>query len=147
MEWNKFTPLQKKTPQEIIEDAIMGFDKATNDLAHLLLIKKNDLSKVNSRLNNNFEFELLLYSKYLDGYNFKVFEFGFNIDLYPVSVIIEPAIFDQLNYYSASRSSVSFETEELFLDCITKIFSSERFKTITGGVMKIAAKQLENDMI
>lgn len=142
MKWTEFKESTKEYPEVIVETAISGFSNATKQLAELGISKKSEMGVITSRLDTKFQFELDLFSKHLEDYSFTVFEFGYDIELFPVRLKIEATILAELNEKASMTfpKMFSIETEENFKIVLDLIFSTERFKDIVAGLMKIARK-------
>lgn len=144
MEWKKFKALEIKSPEELIIETIKGFSEATNNLVDMKLLKKSDFEKVSSKLKNQFEYELILFSKYIKGYSFSILEFGFDVELYPVNIAIDVEIYNELNFdFRYDRKVTSIKDEEEFVKSLNFVFQSKRFQTIIGGLMKLATNEME----
>lgn len=143
MEWKKFKALEMKAPNELVKELTEGFIEATNGLVEMKLLKKSDLDKISSRLKCQFEFDLVIFSKYIRGYSFSVLEFGFDIELYPVYMLIDSDIYNELNFeltFDKKITSVSDEKE--FINSLNLVFESKRFHNIIGGLMKLASNEM-----
>jgi|GEM_PF-2002155 len=141
MEWKNFKESDKQFPEEIVEQIIDGFSNATQDLAELVIKKKGEY-QLSDRLNSQFQFDVNLTSGYLSNYVFRVFSFGYNIELYPVNVLVDPSIISELNttkYYPNPQEIVS---DEDFKNIVELIFASERFNEIVSGLMKVSKKNI-----
>ena len=140
MEWNKFTESKREYPEELVEKSIQGFSKATSNL---LEIEVSRVSEFAGNLYLDFEFRVLLLSNSLKSYKFEVFRFGYNVDLFPVKLILDETIFEELfSRKMRHREKVSSETEDKFRDALINIFNSHRFSEVVSGLMKISRKHL-----
>ncbi len=145
MEWKNFEESKTDLPDVLIEKMIEGFSNATSGLAQLSIIPVSELQKLSStnKLNNRFQFKVLLTSANVPDYSFKVFEFGYNVSLYPVSAIITSSILEELNRQGTIINKISvFENEDNFKKSIELVFGSKRFTEIISGLMKIAKKDI-----
>lgn len=143
MEWNEFEPLKLNTADELILKAIEGFTEATNSLVDMTLIEKSDLDKIHSKLNTNFQFELILHSKYVNGYSYSLCEIGYGITVYPSSILIDVDIYDEINNsFSFEKKITEIKSEEDLKKILELIFGSSKFKKLVSGLMKIASKQM-----
>jgi len=143
MEWEKFKESPKEYPENIVEDSISGFPKSTDGLAQLAIRPKNDLSKLASKLTSKFQFDLDLYSKYLNDYIFTVLEMGYDIEIFPVKILVEPTILAEINktrelkYYT----HITAKKEEDLQKALELVFKTARFAEIVAGLMKVARKR------
>lgn len=148
MEWKQFTESTKQFPEVIVEGAFEGFSNATNNLVHISIAEKHFRARVNSNLNNRFQFECVLFSKSLSDYSFVVFELGYDVEIFPVNVIIEQSIYSEL----ANKSLISYDriekvnSEDKLLRIVELIFKSDRFTEIVSGIMKIAKKNEQDEL-
>lgn len=153
-----FEELEVRIPNEVIQEATKNFANATQGLASLNIIDIQPLERLNSKL-PKFAYRVLLLSDYLRGYSCKIFDFGFDVTLYPVSIEVESQFAD---YSSISGSScggitvginsfldINFlcENEDGLLYMINHIFSTAAFKKTVGGIMKIAKIEKEKKFI
>ncbi|MDA3788992.1 MAG: hypothetical protein PF503_10950 [Desulfobacula sp.] len=141
---NGFEEPKANFPEQTILNAIKDFDKITQGLATLGIYDLNDFDKITSGLKTTFQFELLLTSKFLDGYSFKIFSFGYDVSLYPVILNIESEISEEMgnNKPSWMKSTVNADNEEFLLKLINEIFTTKKFKQTVGGLMKIARSKV-----
>ena len=142
MKWTEFNESTKEYPEVVVENAISGFSNATKKLAELGISKKSEMGLITSRLTSKFQFDLDLFSDQLEDYSFTVLEFGYDIELFPVRIKIEPTILAEINKNGelSLPKIFSIDTEENFKKILDSIFSTERFKEIVAGLMKIAKK-------
>ena len=90
----------------------------------------------------------MLTSTYLPGYSFEVFEFGYDISIFPVSIVFEEEITDELGVEEGVDSNfdccyiVECQTEEEFKQKLSEVFATQRFKKVVGGLMKIARSKV-----
>ena len=141
-------------PEKLLQEIIKGFPTATNGLAQLDLIEQTKRGKVNliGGLNNNFQFKVVLTSSYLKGYSFTVFEFGYDVTIYPAFIEVSEEVGDELpgeNWFAAGALEIHIEqnedsyiiscgNEEAFKAVLVSIFDTDKFTTTVGGLMKIA---------
>lgn len=142
MEWNQFTESPKQYPEVIVENAVKGFAKATNDLVEIAISPKRGFSKLNSKLEERFQFNCTLFSKHLEDYSFTIFELGYDIEIFPVTILMETSIYFDLLRKKKIEGDVksSLLTEESLTNLLETIFKSDRFTEIVSGLMKIAKK-------
>lgn len=143
MEWKQFTESPNEYPEVIVEKIIEGFSKATNGLVDIVISEKRPIAKLNSKLDDRFQFECVLYSKKLSDYSFPIFEMGYDVEIFPVDLIMEYSIYYEL----AQKSIIGHDqiqkilTEDKLVRTLELIFQSTRFVEIVSGVMKIAKKK------
>lgn len=142
MKWETFDESKRELPEVIVEKAIEGFSNATNSLADLIVSVKSEMARISSdKLKTKFQYVVQLVSKYLPDYSFRLLEFGYNVQLFPVKALISVGILEELNNRGEGFPQISsFENEEQFTKALELIFNSETFKEIVGGLMKIARK-------
>ncbi len=133
-------------PDKLVLEKISGFSKAAQGLAQLKLLELDLGQKMQSDLENHFQFIVMLTSDYLRGYSFKVFEFGYDITIYPVSINFGDAMGEDLKIQADYDDSYirDYATEEDFGECLNTIFSSKYFRETVGGLMKIAKSKMKN---
>ena len=143
MKWKNFEESKVELPESTVEKMIEGFSAATKDLVQLgIQPKSNLLMLTNNKLGTKFQFEVLLLSKFLPDYSFTVFEFGYNVILYPVKVYFSKAIFEEISKFGdLNRQIVEFEEEAKFQKAVELIFETKKFIDTVSGLMKIAAKK------
>lgn len=143
MEWKKFKELDREYPEAIIEKKIKGFDNATEGLASLAVVKLTDTRAMNSGVQGDFRFELVLYSNILKQYKFRILTFGYGITLSPIYIKLEDSVNEELygddpmNIFVTTRSVEN--TKELD-EIVSKIFETKYFNLVVRGLMKVAKK-------
>jgi len=145
MKWDNFEESSKELPEIVVEKLIEGFSVATKDLVQLAVAPVADLTRLTANiLKTRFQFRVYLMSSKLPDYSFRVFEFGYNVALYPVKLSITQVIREELNSKGESYIQVStIEDEEKFESAVKLVFKSAKFTEIVGGLMKIAGKKEE----
>lgn len=141
MDWKNFSESKKESPDVIVKNFISGFYEATNELLILKVKEVADVQRQLTYLGTTFQYELYLFSPYVDGYNFKVMNFGFNIELVDIKVVMDDTIYEEL-FGSKLRFGTNFsiKNDNSFIDILEKVFSSNRFKEIVSGLLTIAKK-------
>lgn len=90
-------------------------------------------------MKNTFQYTILLTSRFQNGYSFRVFNFGYDVSIYPVSLDIESEISEEMGIKKEflGYPNLSFNDEEALMKTITKIFRTDKFAKTVGGLMKI----------
>lgn len=143
MEWKQFNESPKEYPEAIVEKMLKGFSPATNNLVDLSVMPKHKgLIAMNSRIDERFSFDCILFSNALEDYSFTVFEFGYDIELFPVKIYLDPSIRADLTskFDTGVSKIITAPSEETFFLLLEGIFGSQRFNDIVSGLMKIARK-------
>lgn len=131
-------------PTKILQGAVDEFFKATQGLAELRLVEITGTEKITEmHLKNDFVFKVLLMSEYLPGYSFKVLKFGYDVMLYPVSIVLENDSGEELGLEDdfLGRHIIKCENEKSFTQTIGEIFRTKSFSETVGGLMKIARQK------
>lgn len=137
MKWNKFSESERIYPDEIVNKLIKGFSNATGQLLELVV----ETSMHNFETQTDFEFRLLLVSHRLENYRFKVATFGYNIEIYPVLIVLDEQIYNELlNIRMLAKDIIKKDTEQEFEELMIKAFESERFQEVVSGLLKISKK-------
>ncbi len=147
--WDKgFQEPKVRFPEEIIKDYIKSFDKATEGYASLSLRTIEGVDKTVLGLNADFQYELRLTSNIIGGYSFQVFRFGYNVTIYPVRIIFADEIADELGIHEASFGDrvITVDDEATFSHLVKSAFTSERFREIVGGLIKITKARIKAAM-
>jgi hypothetical protein len=133
-------------PDKVIEEAIKDFEKATHGLATLSIFEIDRIMRISSHLGSTFQFEILLLSQYLQGYSFEVMRFGYDVSIYPVVIILESEIGEELGVRNLpyQDNKLPCPDEENLLNLIDNIVSTSKFKKTVGGLMKIARSKMES---
>lgn len=138
MEWNKFTASEKEYPEELVLKSIEGFSKATSNLLEIQIIPVDEML---GNLRVDFEFKVILMSNSVKNYRFEIFHFGYNVELFPVHLLIEESIFEQIvKRKMKRRETLPAKTEKNLNGILDVIFNSNRFKEVVAGLMKISNK-------
>ena len=141
MEWQNFEESTQELPEVVLEKLIAGFSAATKDLVQLSISPLSDMEHISSKLKSRFQFNVYLTSKQLSDYSFKVFQFGYSVSLYPVSIIISTGIIQELKSQQGLSEVTVINDEEELQQTIKLIFNTNKFKEIVGGLMKIARQR------
>jgi len=137
MKWNKFNESERIYPDEIVNKLIKGFPNATGQLLELVV----ETSMHNFETQTDFVFRLLLVSHRLENYRFKVATFGYNVEIYPVSIVLDEQIYNELfNIRMLAKDIKKKDTEQEFEELMIKAFESERFQEVVSGLLKISQK-------
>jgi len=131
----------ERFPDKIFTEVTKDFSTATEGLAELGLIELSGVERLvtSALLNKRFRYKAILRSTYLPEYSFEVFEFGYDISLFPVSIDIEDGIRQELGIEEGiDNNLVECSTETLFEQSLEEIFATKKFKRTVGGLMKIA---------
>lgn len=135
-----FDEPKEKFPDKVLLEAIDNFSAATEGLA---ILDVKDISAqfigVNSVM-TTFKFSVTLRSEALPGYSFKVFDFGYDISIYPAQIAIEDGIGKELGVKKGIFGGYLLPcgSEADFLGGIAAIFKSKKFTETVGGLMKVA---------
>lgn len=153
MNWKNFEESKKELPEIVVQKLIEGFSEATKDLAQMYVYETSDKERLSlsDKLKTRFQFKVVLASKYLPDYEYRVLKFGYGVSLYPVKVAIPAQFLDELlqtkELWSAGTWSDefgSFSDEKEFQWIVAAVFETNSFKEIVSGLMKIARKNSEN---
>ena len=141
MEWKDFSESSVEYPEKIVSDTIEGFSKATKGLAEIVITELNDVSSVLSNLSTEFNYAVYLKSDMVSQYRMKIFTFGYNVELLPISVNLNKDIYFEIHKKNkATNTTLELKTESDFKLYLQAIFSSQHFKKVVGGLLKIAKK-------
>jgi hypothetical protein len=141
MIWKKFKESEIELPDILVENITKGFSTATMGLVDLSVDEKSDISRIRRNLGTRFQFIVSLVSEHLPDYSFQVFEFGYDVSLYPVKMKITKSIFDELTNKGEGLGDITiFNDEESFKTTVELVFNSNKFTEIISGLMKIARK-------
>jgi hypothetical protein len=145
MEWKEFKESKLEYPEKIIQNLITGFNDATRGLATLSILPLSDTSRITSYLGTHFQFGLVLLSQNVEGYRFKVFQFGYDVELSTVRLTIEDHIHKEMfDRFPAYNEVLSYNNDESFIKIIELVFKTKRFNTLVEGLMKVALKGKSN---
>lgn len=159
-----FKEPKENFPEKLLQEITSHFPAATNDLVQLDIIEISKREKVNllGGLNNNFQFKAVLASSYLRGYSFKVFEFGYDVSIYPAFIEVEEEMGGEMwsKYWNDDDSTeflfdiqqdrdentyiIQSDNEDSFEAALEAIFKTDKFMTTVGGLMKIARSKMED---
>ncbi|WP_375320659.1 hypothetical protein [Aliivibrio logei] len=140
---NKFTQSEAKLPEVLISEIVINFSNAAEGLAYLDVVKVNSDVFSISRL-DFFNFSLILRSEHLKNYSFKIFDFGYDVSIYPLKLRVEPDIGEECKFeYNQILQEYLFECsdEVEVLAVLTKIFESKKFISTVSGLMRIATSK------
>ena len=141
MDWNNFSESTKESPDVTIKNFISGFPKATNELLTLKVKEVAEVQQQLTYLGTSFQYELYLYSPYVDGYSFRIMFFGFNVELLEIRVVLDGTIHEEIfNTRQPFGKPVSMKNDTKFPEFLEKVFSSNRFKEVVSGLLTIAKK-------
>jgi len=84
---------------------------------------------------DEFSYQFFLLGKFLKSYKFKLLDFSHSITMYPVDISIDSEIAEELGV----EHDIELDTEEEFISVISKIFNTERVKTVIGSIIQISS--------
>jgi hypothetical protein len=143
MDWPKITPSEKEYPENIVNSNIAGFSQATEGLAALSVTELNMVAKISSNLNSAFQFAVNLTSPQLKRYTFEVFRFGYDIELFPVEIICDSEIKNEITKGENPKGTRFIaKDEEMLRRLMDMVFKSNRFLNVVRGLLKIAQKNI-----
>lgn len=140
---NKFIQSDVKLPEVLIKEIVNNFTNAAEGLAYLDVVKVNSDMFSISRL-DFFSFSLVLRSEHLKNYSFKLFEFGYDVSIYPLKIRVESDIGEECGFeYDHILEEYLFECvdEADVLKVLSKIFESKKFVSTVSGLMRIASSK------
>ncbi|SFT15800.1 hypothetical protein [Sphingobacterium wenxiniae] len=142
MEWKKFNETSQELPDDILETFAKGFSEATDGLVQLNIKKLDSNDKLKNKiLTNRFQFNVFLVSDFLDNFAYRLFIFGYDIGIYPVTVRMNVDIFTELEEQDVvNEQDHKYNNEESFKTIIESIFCTKTFENTVTGIMKIANK-------
>ncbi|MDR4954009.1 hypothetical protein REB14_17655 [Chryseobacterium sp. ES2] len=143
MEWKNFSLETKKTPIEVVDETLQGFNKATGGLLNLSLFEKSNVEKMRNQDPYSFQYDLILHSKFMKSYKFDVFELSFDATLYPCSLLLERGITEELK--ERFYEPMVLDTESKLRIILEKVFTTKRFEEIVEGLMKISSLSKKNE--
>lgn len=145
MEWQNFEESRHEYPEMVVESIVKGFDKATKNLARLIVVPISGIEQITSGLSTDFQFEVRLLSQTLSQYKLMLFKLGYDVNMYPVSVIFNTDIAEEL-YPSkriGERTVFQLKNEEELILIIEKLVGTTFFKDTVSGLMKISLKYMK----
>lgn len=132
-------------PERIVLDVIEPFENATEGLASLNLVELSDIEKIGATLSGcSFQYKVILTSDLIRGYSFEVMSFGYSVTIYPTTIVFEDQIGEELGIRKTIYRKGKYASEEDFRAVINSIFTSNSFRKIVGGLMKISRAQRGN---
>jgi hypothetical protein len=131
----EFTEKEVKPAKEILEEQALLLPKLTGDMVKAGVRQWRDVEKLLTNHQRDFAFSFLIKGKFLKNYSFKVFDFSHEITLYPTTVEFD----EQLSNELGMAVDIEIETEDQFIELLSKIFASERIKDIIGSIIKLSA--------
>lgn len=148
MEWKEFNIEQVNTPSESLENALIGFEKATKGLLKLNLFEKSEMERMRKKYRASFQYDLILHSQFMPSYKFEILELLYDVTLYPCALILESGIREEIEM-NPFEQSISLENEGELKKILEKIFNTNRFESIVAGLMKITSvsnKKTQDDL-
>lgn len=144
--WTNFTESEKEYPEDIVNKKITGFINATKGLAEMNVVQLSNSERITSTIRTDFIFALYLTSPKVNGYRFKIMNFGYNITLDPVTISVASGIFSEIysNDIFEFNSELNINNEN-FLSELDKIFNSKAFIELVKGLMKVANKGIDTN--
>lgn len=128
-------------PDKIVDKYIQSFEKATGGLVSLVLREMSDIERVSTELKStNFRYRVVLTSRILRGYSFKVMSFGYDVTMFPVFVLPEEGIAEEVGVSETALFSggLKIEDEDTLRKLIEAVFKCPRFRSTVGGLLKVA---------
>ena len=98
-------------------------------------------------MGTRFQFEVVLLSSNLPDYSFTIFEFGYNVSLYPVIISLSHVILVEMQNKADFKFTITSIGEETqFRNLLELIFQTSKFKEIVAGLMKISKRREEKSI-
>jgi hypothetical protein len=145
MEWKSFEESKKELPQVVVQNIIEGFSNAAKGLANLTIEETPNKDRISlyGKLKTRFQFKLILLSKHLPDYSYKVLEFGYNTKLYPVHLLLRvDFVNESAQPDDGHERLILCENEDAFRQELARVFNTDNFKEVVSGLMKIATKKI-----
>ncbi len=138
--WPKEFKTKTITPaKQILEEQAKMLPKLTGDKVFARITSMTAFDAMDLHDSHDFKFSFLLLGKFLHRYSFKVFNFSYDISLYPLKITPDELISKELGL----DSSVVVNDETGFTVLLNQIFNSDRIKDIIGSIMTISPEQEE----
>ncbi|MBS1686963.1 MAG: hypothetical protein JSS76_19655 [Bacteroidetes bacterium] len=147
MNWGEIKESKAEYPEVIVESTFEGFSTATQGLANLYITELEDTLRLTSGLKRDFQFAVYLGSDHLTSYSFQVFSFGYNIQLRPVLLRVESLIFEEIEGHPIvfGDNKIELSDDNDLKAYLERIYATQRFLNVVGGVMKLARKKKDED--
>ncbi|MCL2250237.1 MAG: hypothetical protein FWC13_13350 [Oscillospiraceae bacterium] len=161
--WNsKFEWLEIETPKDILNHQCSELGKLTKERViakiteydgHILsYYKKNPFNIVSKMLEeeyvdiqdelgasaeSNFTFEFFITSASTPNYKYRIMFFQYGIDFYPVTIVLDEAIAEELKIEQNTICS----SQDEFEDILKKILNSKKMEKVIRALMTIVEKE------
>jgi len=120
------TVTQRKAPVTILREQASLLGEATQNI-----VKGTVISSQNS--NTEFRYAFLIVAPSLGNYQYKLFTISHGIDLYPVIIIPDEEIKDELDI--GSEDGIAAGSEAEFIKILKAIFHSKRTVSIVQAIV------------
>lgn len=90
----------------------------------------------------NFKYELYLSANQIENYKYRILFLGYGISGYPVKVVIEQDIADELNNKEDSGYIYTVESKEDFEKLLISIFNSKTIQKVVQGLIIATNRKL-----
>jgi len=164
--WERDFKIEKiDTPKSIVESQCGFLSKKTNDLviakvseyndsirSHTIIDSGNSLGNhykpkkvyiqeaLGEMTETNFKYEFFITSKNTPNYKYRVFFFEYGISPYPVTLVVDDEISDELEWVNYEKE---YDAEEAFKDALKEILNSEKIYTVVNSLYSFAMKEIE----
>ncbi|MDN3365490.1 hypothetical protein QU577_27495 [Priestia megaterium] len=142
--------LEINTPKEILQEQAKFLPRLTKDLLYAEIKELEDRELYNSfdyvldeideddpnpNSNHGFAYKFLLKSRFMDTYRFELFRLHHGIGIYPVTIRLDNDIQKELQLPGTYKE---IESEEDFVEFISKVLQSLRVKRVIVALMKLS---------
>ncbi|MDE7204912.1 MAG: hypothetical protein K2O91_24120 [Lachnospiraceae bacterium] len=90
----------------------------------------------------NFKYELYLSASKVENYKYRILFVGYSVDGYPVEVVVEQGIADELNKAEGLGYIYTIESKEEFEDLLVKIFNSKIIQKVIQNLITVSNRKL-----
>ena len=128
----------KLFPDEIVEAQCDFLAEATDRRLIAKIANYSDkIGYLDDDVEKNFTFEFFITSQYIPNYKFRVFLMRYDAMLYPIKIVLEDGIADELRI----NDGILCQDEEEFKRNLSRIINSQRVKMMVENINLIAMRE------
>ncbi|MCR4317970.1 MAG: hypothetical protein NUW37_16625 [Planctomycetes bacterium] len=137
-----FPVIETTTAKEILEEQAKLLEETTKGVVYARVMGATPVP-VSIVSNRNFEYSFTVCGRYVN-YQYMVMTFWHSSDFYPVFVTLDSDIAKEvkenvgLSVEPGTPATYKLEDVDEIQDFLEKVFNSDKFKKIVGGIIKLS---------
>ncbi|MTV50050.1 hypothetical protein GJ688_13825 [Heliobacillus mobilis] len=133
----QFTFEKITTPKETLEQQASFLPKLTGDLVHAEVEEVGKYLANAKSITDPFKYEFLIKGKFIEDYSFRVFIITHDVLIYPIKILLDSGIYEELNGTDTSVW-IKVNDEEEFFNILERTLRSNRIRRVISSIMSLS---------